>query len=194
MTIPVLHDFPLDPRCYSVRLAASVLGYEHRIEPVDVIPGGAHLTGRYRELTPSGVLPVLETGTAVLVGTMAVLEHLAAGTDWAPTTPEWLTFASGPLEHVYACRDTALYTTDAVDTRAALTVLQTLDDHLALHADHDWFTADRPTVADLALYPAAALSRDIGIDHDTFPALRRWMRQVKHLPGFVEMPGIPVFP
>lgn len=194
MTIPVLHDFPLDPRCYSVRLAASVLGYEHRIEPVDVIPGGAHLSGRYRELTPSGALPVLETGTTVLVGPLEILTHLAAGTPWAPTTPEWQTYVPGSLEAVYSCRDAALYTTETVDTTAARTALQSLDDHLALHDDRGWFTADRPTVADLALYPAAALSRDIGIDHDTFPALRRWMRRIKTLPGFVEMPGIPVFP
>ncbi|WP_407441132.1 glutathione S-transferase family protein [Rhodococcus sp. (in: high G+C Gram-positive bacteria)] len=194
MTIPVLHDFPLDPRCYSVRLALSMLGIEHRIEPVDVVPGGAHLTGRYRELTPSGMLPVLETDTAVLVGAERVLDHLAAGTRWAPPTAEWMAFASGPLELVYTCRDTALYTTDTVDTTGARAVLQILDDHLALCTERDWIAADRPTTADLALYPAAALSRDIGIDHDTLPALRRWMRRIKTLPGFVEMPGIPVFP
>lgn len=194
MTVPVLHDFPLDPRCYSVRLALSLLGIEHRAEPVDVIPGGAHLTGRYRELTPTGLLPVLESGTAALVGSVPVLAHLAAGTPWAPPTSEWLTFADGPLEEIYTCRDTALYTTDPFDTTAARAVLQVLDDHLALNPEHGWIATDRPTVADVALYPAAALSRDIGIDHDAYPALRSWMRRIKQLPGFVEMPGIPVFP
>ena len=40
-------------------------------------------------------------------------------------------------------------------------------------------------------FPAFALSRDFGIDHDAFPALRRWARRLRRLPGFVTMPGIP---
>ncbi len=54
----------------------------------------------------------------------------------------------------------------------------------------DWFMGDRLTLAELSLFPAIALSRDIGIDHEACPALRRWMRRVRALPGFVTMPGI----
>ena len=99
------------------------------------------------------------------------------------------------LAEFYSGRETSLYTTDAVDTTAARAVVQSLDDLLASHTTNEaWVAADRPTVADLALFPAAALSRDIGIDHDRYPALRSWIRRIKQLPGFVEMPGIPVFP
>lgn len=195
MTYPVLHDFPLDPRCYSVRLALSLMELEHTTVPVDVLPGAKHLEGRYRELTPTGVLPVLETGEQVLVGMEAILEHVVAGTVWTPPDDRWLRFASEPLEQVYSCRERSLFTTGPIDDNAARTVLQEVDDHLAVsRPDGDWLTGDRPTAADLAVYPAAALSRDIGIDHDAYPALRRWMRLIKQLPGFVEMPGIPVFP
>ncbi|MEU5841899.1 glutathione S-transferase family protein [Rhodococcus sp. NPDC047139] len=195
MSIPVLHDFPLDPRCYSVRLALALLGIEHRVRPVDVFPGGAHLESPYREITPTGLLPVFETGTATLVGPVDVLGHLTDGTSWAAPSDEWIDFATGPLEEFYSGRETSLYTTDAVDTTAARAVVQSLDDLLASHTTNEaWVAADRPTVADLALFPAAALSRDIGIDHDRYPALRSWIRRIKQLPGFVEMPGIPVFP
>ena len=34
-------------------------------------------------------------------------------------------------------------------------------------------------------------SRDFGIDHDEYPALRRWARRFRALPGFKTMPGIP---
>ncbi len=60
-------------------------------------------------------------------------------------------------------------------------------------AGHSWFAADGPTIADIALFPAIALSRDFGIDHDEFPALRRWMRRVRAVPGFITMPGIPSY-
>jgi hypothetical protein len=36
-----------------------------------------------------------------------------------------------------------------------------------------------------------ALSRDFGVDHDEYPALRRWARRFRKLPGFLTMPGIP---
>lgn len=195
MTTPVLHDFPLDPRCYSVRLALSLMGVEHLTVPVDVFPGAAHLEGRYRDLTPTGLLPVLETHTDAFVGAEAALTHLVKGTAWSPPDDRWLTFAAGPLELVYACRETSLYTIDPIDNAAARSVLQEIDDHLAVSRPWgDWLSGEKPTASDLAVYPAAALSRDIGIDHDAYPALRRWMRLVKQLPGFVDMPGIPVFP
>jgi glutathione S-transferase len=43
------------------------------------------------------------------------------------------------------------------------------------------------------LFPAIALSRDFGVDHDEFAALRRWMSRVRSLPGFITMPGIPAY-
>ena len=195
MNVPVLHDFPLDPRCYSVRLALALLHIEHEVRPVDVMPGREHLTGIYRDLTPTGTLPVFETGTTALVGSVDVLVHLADGTEWAAPTTDWIDFATGPLEEFYSCREQALYTTDPVDVTAARAAMRTLDDLLACRTtDEAWVATDRPTVADLALFPAAALSRDIGIDHDRYPALRSWIRRIKQRSGFVEMPGIPVFP
>lgn len=200
MTGIVLHDFPLDPRCYAARLALSILGIGHRVRPVDVYPGREHLADTYRALTPTGLLPVLESGDTVAIGTADVLKHLTGGDDstatWTgPGVERWLDFAAGPLEAVYAAREIALYTTEPPDIGDAVAALRTLDDHLAVQRLRGlWVVGEHPTIADIALYPAAALSRDIGIDHDTFPALRHWLRRVKALPGFVEMPGIPVFP
>jgi glutathione S-transferase len=54
-----------------------------------------------------------------------------------------------------------------------------------------FFVANTVTLADLALFPAFALSRDFSIDHDAFPALRRWARQLRAIDGFITMPGIP---
>ena len=55
----------------------------------------------------------------------------------------------------------------------------------------EWFVGDAPTFADLALFPSFALSRDYGVDHDEYPALRRWIRRFRTLNGFHTMPGIP---
>jgi glutathione S-transferase len=68
-----------------------------------------------------------------------------------------------------------------------------MDDHMtARHFDgKEWFVGDRATLADLVLFPSFALSRDYGVDHDEYPALRRWIRRFRSLKGFHTMPGIP---
>jgi glutathione S-transferase len=45
----------------------------------------------------------------------------------------------------------------------------------------------------VVLFPSIALSRDFGVEHDEYPALRRWMRRLRGLDGFIVMPGIPEF-
>ena len=62
----------------------------------------------------------------------------------------------------------------------------------ARHFDgREWFVAEAATLADLSLFPSFALSRDFGVDHDEYPALRRWIRRFRALEGFRTMPGIP---
>jgi glutathione S-transferase len=85
---------------------------------------------------------------------------------------------------------------DAATTqRAARTAFRVMDDHMTLREfeDRAWFADAVPTIADLALFPGIALSRDAGIEHDAFPALRRWIRRIRRLPGFIAMPGIPEY-
>jgi glutathione S-transferase len=59
------------------------------------------------------------------------------------------------------------------------------------HDGASWFVGAEATLADIALFPSIALSRDFGVEHDEYPALRRWMRRVRGLDGFIAMPGIP---
>ena len=83
---------------------------------------------------------------------------------------------------------------DESSLRAASSqAIRIMDDHMTARgfAHADWFAAGHTTIADIALFPAFALSRDFGIDHDEYPALRRWARRFRALPGFKTMPGIP---
>lgn len=203
----LLHDFELDDECYKVRLAASLMGIAVERRPVNVIPGREPETAPMLALNPLGRLPTLEDGGLVLRDPQAIVAHLAHTHDpdrrWLPADPagfagvlDWLAFVARDLDAARKARAAAFFghglppTGVVAAARQALTVME---DHMVHRgfAGAGWFVGDRPTIADVVLFPAFALSRDWGLDHEAFPALRKWARRMRRLPGFVTMPGIP---
>jgi glutathione S-transferase len=206
-TALVLHNYELDDSCYRVRLALSMLGLEWTPVAVDVFPGKEHLTPRYLAMNPAGRLPILEDGDLFLHGTEAILAHLARTYDpsarWLPVqgadfaqVMQWLVFSARDLDATITARQQSLFNTagdEAALRAASLKAIRIMDDHMTARgfAGAEWFATAHPTIADIALFPAFALSRDFAIDHDEYPALRRWARRFRALPGFKTMPGIP---
>jgi len=151
----------------------------------------------------------LTDGEVVLHGAEAILAYLAvkydSGRRWLPDEPAafgavmlWLGFAGGELRSASLARLHHMLEADAdaaavdAQSRGAFRIM---DDHMTRREFDDgrWFVGAAPTIADIALFPAIALCRDFGIDHDEYPALRRWMARVRTIPGFVTMPGIPSY-
>lgn len=203
----VLHNYELDDSCYRVRLALWLLGLDWQAIAVDVFPGKQQLTPPYLAMNPMGRLPILQDGALLLHGTEAILGYLARAYDssgqWLPadaagfgSVMQWLTFSARDLHVTIAARQQALFDIpgdEAALRAASRNAIRVMDDHMTLRGfeQADWFAAPHPTIADIALFPAFALSRDFGIDHDEYPALRRWARRFRALPGFKTMPGIP---
>lgn len=200
-----LYDDELDEDCYRVRLFLSLLGLPARRIVVDVVPGGQQDSPGFRVISPAGLLPVLRIEGQVVCGAGAALLALAHGREgWLPEgrgdfaqVAHWLHFAAGPLRATLLMRRASLFAgvgdEQSAARRAAVAALRIMEDHLS-HRRLDggiWFVGAAPTVADVALFPAAALCRDWGEDYAAWPALRRWVRAVRALPGFVTMPGIP---
>ncbi len=188
-----LYDSELDAGAYSARLMLSLLRLPHGRVPVNRFPG---------QEAPQ--VPELHDGDITASGTVAVLRHLAAR-----YAPQWLTPGDSPADQWLSretsrsfaprqARDSALFTdagpAGALVARAAA-VLRSLDDQLVAGelAGTFWIGGARPLTADVAMFPVAALSGDYGVEHDEFPALRRWIRRFRALPGFITMPGIPQF-
>jgi len=203
-----LYDFELDEGCYKVRLMLSILGVAHEKVVVDVVPGGENGTPAFLRLNPRGTVPVLKDGDLTLTETEAILAYLARRYDsanqWLPVDDparfgavmEWLTFSTGALKPAMLARLNAMFEVEADPVtigKAARAAFRNMDDHMTLREFDGgaWFVGETSTVADIALFPSIALSRDSGIEHDAYPALRRWMRRVRAIPGFRTMPGIP---
>ncbi len=202
-----LYNYDLDEHCYKVRLLLSILGIEAETISVDAFPGKEHLRPPLLELNPSGRLPFLKDGGLALFGAEAILAHLARnyGTQsgYLPVdgigfaeSMNWLMFSAHDLDVTSRARRQAIFDEPgdlAALRRESKMKLRIMDDHMTMREFDDvhFFAGLRPTIADIALFPAFALSRDYGLDHDEFPALRRWARRVRRLPGFINMPGIP---
>ncbi|MGX9425691.1 MULTISPECIES: glutathione S-transferase family protein [Bradyrhizobium] len=202
-----LYDFELDENCYKVRLFLSVLGLSYRKVPVNMVPGREHLAPALMALNPRGSLPILTNSDFVLSEAEAIMTYLARAHDngnaWLPAEPKarglvamWLQFASRDLHAAFLARRLAMFDEPGDEVAlgfAARSAFRLMEDHMtAREFDRAaWFVGDNPSLADLALFPAIALSRDFGVEHEAYPALRRWMRRVRTTPGFVTMPGIP---
>jgi glutathione S-transferase len=199
----VLHDFPLDDEGYKVRLGLAVMGIAHEVVAVDAIPGREPESAAFRALNPLARLPLWREGALVLRDPQAILWRLAEtqAPRFLPDDAEdrarlldWLAFAARELWAAREARQAALFGegVPAPLFEAARRAVLLLEDHLTLRAlqGADWVVGDRASIAEFALFPPAALSRDWGLSHDGLPKLRRWMRRVRELPGFVRMPGI----
>lgn len=202
-----LYDYHLDENGFRVRLLLSMLGLPFETVAVDKAPGREHQMPAMLAINPTGTLPTLEDGDVRLFGTSAILAYLvrayAPDQKWLPLDPadfgrvqQWLGFAGRELQAAIDAREAALFSAAGAsdtDRQRARNALRIMDDHMVLRQleGAEWFVGGTPTLADLALLPSFALSRDVGIDHDEYPALRRWLRRFRALPGFITMPGIP---
>jgi glutathione S-transferase len=59
-----------------------------------------------------------------------------------------------------------------------------MENHLVVH---DFFAADRYTIADIALYAYTHVAHQCDYDLSAFPAIRAWLARVEDQPGHVAM-------
>ncbi|MBO9545901.1 glutathione S-transferase [Caulobacter sp.] len=197
-----LHYFPLSGHAHRAQLFLSLIGVEAELVEVD-LAGGAHKTPAFLKLNPFGQVPVLEDGDIVIADSNSILVYLAkkyGKTDWLPEdvvqaaqVQRWLSVAAGEL--AYGSAAARLVTVfgakrdpDEVIGRGHA-LLKTLE---GLLSQHDWLVADRPTIADVALYSYTARAPEGNVDLEPYPAVRQWLARIEALPGFVPFARTPV--
>ena len=202
-----LYDYTLSGNCYKVRLLLHWLELEYTNIPVDFHPGREHQSPEFIDnVNPLGQLPVLRDGDFLLRDAQAILVYLASQYDqngqWYPhdarargTITLWLALADDITRSASAARLHLAFGYPAdlpACQRKAHAAFRLLDDQLAenQHREQPWLVGARPTIADIACFPYAALASEAGIDLLAYPALRRWIDEVRYWPGFIAMPGI----
>lgn len=196
-----LHAHALSGNSHKVRLLLGALGLPYEEVAVD-IPAGAHRAEAFLRLNPLGQVPVLEDGGVTLRDSQAILAYLARRHDptgaWLPEDAEglgrvqqWLSFAANEIHHGASLARLHFLLGVPVDLavvqQKARACLAQLDARLD---GRDWLELDRPTVADLACFPYAALAPEGRVPLDPHPHVQAWIERVKALPGHVSMPGL----
>lgn len=201
----ILYDYVLSPSCYKVRLMAALAGAEIETRPVDYYPGREHKGAELMALNPAGSIPILTDGDLVLTESAAILAYVAArhAPDWlgnedAAATAEvqqWLAFShrltvtlggARLIEMLHFDGDLPALQTNGI---AALRELERALFKRRL-GGQTWLVGNLPTIADIACFPYVALAPDGSVSLDPYPSIRLWMRAIRSLPGFIEMPGI----
>ncbi|WP_204103666.1 MULTISPECIES: glutathione S-transferase [Spirulina sp. CCY15215] len=196
-----LYSHELSGNSYKVRLMLSVLGLEHEVIRVDLM-SGEHKKPAFLTINPFGQVPVLVDGETVIQDAQAILTYLArryGGEDWFPSDAiassqivRWLSTTAGEvrqgpenarLYHLFGVKSINI---DRA-TEKAKYILTLLNKYLETRS---WLEFERPTVADIAVFPYIALAADGKISLEEYPHIIAWIERVKKLPGFVGTIGI----
>lgn len=193
-----IHGFPLSGHSHRVELFAALAGIAYELVDVD-LTAGAHLRQPFLSLNPFGQVPALEDGAVVLADSNAILVYLAKryAPGWLPEDPEgaarvqrFLSVAAGEINSGPATARVAEVFGLAQDTTRARELAHWIFARLEVHlADRAWLAADRPTIADVAIYSYTAHAPEGNVPLDPYPNLRAWLARVEALPGFVAMPA-----
>lgn len=196
-----LYDMTLSGNCYKVRLFLGLIGQTAEVVAVD-LRNGEQRQPAFLAMNPRGQVPFLEDRDVRLADSQAILVYLArryAESSWySPDAVaearivSWLSFAANEMQHGPAtARVGRLFgrpIDEALANSRALTAMAVLEQQLA---SHDWLAETAtPTIADVAVYPYAALAGDGGIDLAPYPAVRAWCSRIRQLPGYLGMPGL----
>jgi glutathione S-transferase len=195
-----LYDLDLSGNCYKVRLFASLINLDLEINAVNFLEG-EHKQEPLLTLNPFGELPIFIDEKIILRDSQSILIYLAGkygGEAWWPTTPhlqaevaQWLFTAANEIQHG-PCSARLVDKFDyPLDKKIALAkstrILTLINEHLK---DREWLAINRPTIADIAIFPYIALAHEGGVDTSHYRNINRWMNNIKALDGFLTMSGI----
>lgn len=192
-----IHSFPLSGHAHRVRLFASLANIDHEIINVD-LAGGEHKQAAFKTLNPNSQVPVIEDGDIVISDSNAILVYLAKkyAPEFMPQTLEleaevqkFLTLAAGELAFgPCAARLITVFNAqlDAEFTQTvAARVLAKLETHMI---NKKFLVNDQPSIADVAIYSYTAHAPEGGVSLEPYPNVRRLLKNIEALPGFIAMP------
>ena len=194
-----LYDFAPSGNSYRARLFLSLLGLGYEKSLID-LGAGQHKEAAYLKLNPLGQVPTLVDDGEVIRDSCAILIYLSSKYDntgnWSGKTAEekahiqeWLSTATREMMFGPArARAIKLFGRPFDLQEAQALAHQLFTDVMEPHLQQNqWLAASRPTIADIASYAYVTVSDEGEVFLDNYPNIRRWLKDVEALPGFVPM-------
>ncbi len=196
-----LHGHEISGNSYKGRLMLSLLNLDYEWVRVDLMKG-EHKTPEYLAKNPFGQVPLLIDAETTIADAQAILVYLArtyGGEQWLPTDAlamaqviRWLSTAAGEVRQ--GPEQARLFYLFGAGTKINIDratekshfILKQLDQHLSTR---NWLECDRPTIADVAIYPYISLAHDGKIELDAYTHVLNWMERFQKLAGYVPMLG-----
>ena len=196
-----LYGHEMSGNSYKPRLFLELLNLEYEWKLVDLMKG-EHKSPEYLALNPFGQVPLLIDGETKLADAQAILVYLArqyGGEQWLPLDAlplaqvvRWLSTTAGEVRQgLENARLYYLFGATSINIERAHQkaeyILTQLDQHLSTRT---WLEFERPTIADIAVFPYVALAPDGKIDLAPYPHVLAWLDRIKQLPGYIPMAGL----
>jgi glutathione S-transferase len=196
-----LYHHPLSGHAHRARLFLSLVGAPHELVEVD-LKAGEHRTPAFRAMNPFGQVPVLDDHGVIVSDSNAILVYVAkrlGRSDWLPEDPQgaaavqrWLSVAAGELAYGPAAARLITVFGATFNPAEVIARAHTLLARLEAHLDgRDWLAAERPTIADVALYSYLARAPEGNVDLSSYANVEAFLRRVESLPGFVPLAKTP---
>lgn len=179
---------------HRARLFFSLIGQPVEIVDIDLTKG-EHKTPEFLKLNSFGQLPVLDDDGLVIADSNAILVYAATKfrrSDWLPDdaagaaiVQRWLSVAAGEI--AYGPSAARLITLFGAELNADEAIKRAHSILTLIDAELDgrlWIAADRPTIADVALYSYIAAAPEGNVDVSGYARINAWLKRVEALPGF----------
>jgi glutathione S-transferase len=193
-----LYDYLSSGNGYKVRLLLTLLAIPFERVELDIVKAETR-TPEFLEKNPNGRIPLLETEDGKLLAeSNAILFYLAEGTSYMPNDPfaraqvmQWMFFEQYSHEpNIATVRHWIMHRGVSKEQREALAhqqkqgyaALQVMEKQLQ---NHEFFVAERYSIADIALYAYTHVASQGGFELESFPAIRTWLDRVSQQPGHI---------
>ncbi len=193
-----LYDYLSSGNGYKVRLLLTLLAIPFERVELDIVKAETR-TPEFLEKNPNGRIPLLETEDGKLLAeSNAILFYLAEGTSYMPNDPfaraqvmQWMFFEQYSHEpNIATVRHWIMHLGVSKEQREALAqkqkqgyaALQVMEKQLQ---NHEFFVAERYSIADIALYAYTHVASQGGFELESFPAIRTWLDRVSQQPGHI---------
>jgi maleylpyruvate isomerase len=189
-----LYDYFRSSAAYRVRIGLNLKGLGYETIPVHLVrDGGEQLKPEYRAVNPSGLVPALQDGDAVITQSLAILEYLDELHPMAPLLPRdalgrarvrslalMIACDIHPINNLRVLRYLVKQGGLSEEAKNAWYVhwvqegFGALEEHLSGSADTGRFChGDSPTLADCLLVPQVFNALRFGIDLSPYPTIVR---------------------